>query len=160
MEIRINDKTGFVEMDHALLDYVNFSGRPTKYNPAGGVSSFRIYLQDPEIIKALEELMFNVRNYTNRNGVEVFYIDVKVDLSNRGLIAYLTNDDGEQIRMIGREMIDFDNVIIEYADLDIFGSEYTDRITGQKKKSAWLRGINVHQRPNRFKRPVQVAERV
>lgn len=48
------------------LIFCNFSGKPTKFNPAGGVREFSVVL-DPELAEGLRSEGWNVKEYIPKN---------------------------------------------------------------------------------------------
>ena len=147
MEIKYGPR-GVLQIDDARIIYRNFRGEASKFNRAGD-RNFAIVIEDKEDADILVEEGWNVKIKDPREpGDDPFmYLPVKVKFNDRGPIAYLKT--GNAMNKLDEESIAcLDDVDIEAVDLDI--RPYDWEVNGKQGRTAYLQGIHVTQKVDRF----------
>lgn len=145
---------GILQIDDAIITHRNFAGRGDKYNREGD-RNFSLVIDDQEIADAL-------LNDTNEHGVgwnvkikpprdedatPFMFLPVKVKFNDRGPKVYLIT--GNRKNELNEETVDcLDDIDIESIDLDI--RPYDGLMSGKPFRSAYLQGIHVVQKIDRF----------
>lgn len=147
MELRILPN-GNLQIDNAKIIFKNFSGRKGRYNNEGD-RNFSLKITDPEIAEVLKENGWNVKfkDPYEEGDIPDMTLKVKVKFSKYGPNVYLQS--GDVRRKLNENTVDLiDKIEIDHVDLDI--RAYDNEVQGKKWRTAYLDGILVHQRLNRF----------
>ena len=145
---------GIIQIDEARIIHRNFAGRGDKYNREGD-RNFSVIIEDQDIADALVNdvnehgVGWNVKIKPPReDGDEPFmFLPVKVKINDRGPNVYLIT--GNRKNKLDEESIDIlDDIEIESVDLDI--RPYDGVMSGRPFRSAYLQGIHVVQKIDRF----------
>ena len=134
--VRLNN----LVLENAHIVFRNFEGRPDKYHARGGVRSFCVFLDDPKVVKQLQEDGWNVRILAAREegdqprhllqvAVSYDHIPPKVYMVTSKKRTLLTEDD------IGT----LDHADIISADLVI--SPYQWSVNGNNGVKAYLKTL-------------------
>lgn len=145
---------GTLLIDDAVITHRNFEGRGDKYNREGD-RNFSVIIDDEAIAEALQ-------NDTNEHGVgwnvkikpprdedaaRFMFLPVKVKLNERGPKVYLIT--AGRVNELDEESISIlDDIDIESVNLDI--RPYDGIMSGKPFRSAYLQGIEVIQKIDRF----------
>lgn len=145
---------GILQIDDAMITHKNFEGRGDKYNREGD-RNFSVIIDDPAIAEMLQ-------NDTNQQGVgwnvkikppreegdtPFMFLNVKVKFNDRGPNVYLIT--GNRKNELDEESVGIlDDIDIESVDLDI--RPYDGEMNGRPFRSAYLQGIHVVQKVDRF----------
>lgn len=113
--------TRLLKFDDAQLIFCNFSGRPSKFKPAGGVQEFNVVLT-PEEADILKEEGWNVKEYVPRNAepedgpIAYLPVGIRFDVypPNIWLVTSRnkTRLDEERVKMLDSMLSDFERVDI------------------------------------------------
>lgn len=145
---------GTLLIDDAVITHRNFEGRGDKYNREGD-RNFSIVIDDPEVAEKLQ-------NDTNEHGVgwnvkikppreegdtPFMFLPVKVKINDRGPKVFLLS--AGRVNELDEESISIlDEIDIESVNLDI--RPYDGIMSGKPFRSAYLQGIEVIQKIDRF----------
>lgn len=145
---------GILQIDDAIITHKNFEGRGDKYNREGD-RNFSVIIDDPAIAEMLQ-------NDTNKQGVgwnvkikpareegdtPFMFLNVKVKFNDRGPKVYLIT--GDRKNELDEDSVGIlDDIEIESVDLDI--RPYDGEMNGRPFRSAYLQGIHVVQKIDRF----------
>lgn len=104
MEKYFREKNGNITIEEAEVmrgPFLNFEGRPTKYNTAGGKHLFSICLHDSEMAQELAEEGWNVKLYLPRDPQDepMHYLEAEVRWGNYPPMVAIVD---ENKRIIGR----------------------------------------------------------
>jgi len=138
-----------LQIDDAHIIYRNFSGAPSKFNREGD-RNFAVVIPDEDIKDALVERGWNVKIKPPReDGDEPFMtMTVKVKFNDYGPRVYLKT--GNKLNTLDEDTVDIlDNIDIESVDLDIRPYDW-ELSTGKSGRTAYLQGIKVIQKIDRF----------
>jgi len=128
-KVRIMDD-GTVQVDDAKIRFKNFEGRPTKFNPKGGVRSFLWVIEDEEVADELKDMGFTgVKEYRNNDGDIVWQLDIKIRFNDKGPIIYMASR-GKKIRLREEDdkaLAKLDEVYISRFDFDFAPHGYDGR---------------------------------
>lgn len=145
---------GTIQLDGAKICFRNFAGRKDAYNTTGK-RKFSVIINDEEIKEALVNNLnrygvgWNVKIKPPREeGDEPFmFMDVNVKFNRRGPDIYVMS--GNNPRRLDEETVgELDEIAIDHVDLDI--RPYDDTVRGEPFRSAYLQGIWVYQKMDRF----------
>lgn len=139
---------GILQITDARIVYRNFSGASSKFNREGD-RNFSLVVDDEEIHNALVENGWNVKVKPPRDEDEMPFITmpVKVKFNDRGPVAYLESD-GNMVKLDEESIGMLDDIDIESIDMDI--RPYDWEMNGKTGRSAYLQGIWVKQKVDRF----------
>lgn len=115
--------------------YKNFSGRPDKYHPAGGKTSFHIIVPD-SAVGDLVEAGFNLKplNKQEETDPDSYRLEIKFTMDGkRPPEMYQMNDNGYKVPVVGPGVSKLDQLYLRAADLVFHAYYYEDG-----KASAWL----------------------
>lgn len=145
---------GTLLIDDAVITHRNFEGRGDKYNREGD-RNFSVVIDDEAIVEALQ-------NDTNEHGVgwnvkikpprdedaaPFMFLPVKVKMNERGPRVFLNT--AGRVNELDEESISIlDEIDIESVNLDI--RPYDGIMSGKPFRSAYLQGIEVFQKIDRF----------
>lgn len=147
MEITFAPK-GILQIDDARIIYRNFSGVGSKFNREGD-RNFAVIIPDQETADSLISEGWNVRIKPPREDDEepFMYLPIKIKFNDRGPVCYLAT--GETLTRLNEETIAcLDDVDILSVDLDV--RPYDWEVNGKNGRTAYLQGIQVTQRVDRF----------
>lgn len=139
---------GILQIDDAILIHKNFAGRADKYNREGD-RNFSIIIDDQDIADALIEQGWNVKIKPARDEDDIpfMFLPVKIKFTDRGPNIYLIT--GTRKNELDEESIAcLDDIDIESVDLDI--RPYDWEVNGKTGRTAYLQGIHVVQKIDRF----------
>jgi hypothetical protein len=148
MELQFNGN--LLNIDDAKIIYRNFKGVAGKFNREGD-RSFAVIIPSDELATALIKEGWNVKIKPPReDGEEPFrYLPVAVKFNDRGPGIYLkTNNTGNMVRLNEETVECLDNIDIISVSLDI--RPYDWEVNGQKGRKAYLSGMKVVQKVDRF----------
>lgn len=146
---------GHLEINDARIIWPNFAGRPTDFNPEGGKREFNLVIPDEEIADALrndknrygDSWNVKVRPPREEGDAPLVYLPVKVKFGKRGPSIYL--DTGKnRVRLTEETVSCLDVIDIIKVDLDI--RPYDSEKGRNTYRTAYLAGMCVYQRPDRF----------
>ena len=147
MEITTNNK-GILESNNARLVYRNFQGRGDKFNREGD-RNFSVVIPNQEIADQLLAAGWNLKLKASRDDQELPFITlpVKIKFNDRGPACYLVANGN--VTRLSEDMVGIiDDIDIESVDLDV--RPYDWEINGKTGRSAYLQGISVTQKVDRF----------
>lgn len=127
-------------LENARIVFRNFEGRPDKYNTRGGKRSFCVFLDDPEVMKQLQEDGWNVRILAPREEGDSprYYLQVAVAYENIPPKVYLVTSKK-------RELLTADTVaLLDHADIvgaDLVISPYQWSVNGHSGVKAYLKTL-------------------
>lgn len=139
---------GILQIDDARIIYRNFSGVGSKFNREGD-RNFAVVIPDKDTMDALVNEGWNVKSKPSRyEGEEDFmWFPVKVRFNDRGPAVYLKT--GDTVNRLDEDSVRIlDNIDILSVDLDI--GPYDWEVNGKPGRSAYLQGITVTQKIDRF----------
>ena len=147
MEVTFAPK-GILEINDAKIVYRNFSGRGDKFNREGD-RNFSLVIPDEQLFDRLEEEGWNVKKKEARDEGDTPFmtLPVKVKFNECGPVVYLKTGN-RQVRLYEDSVSCLDNIDILSIDLDI--RPYDWDVNGKKGRTAYLQGICVTQRIDRF----------
>lgn len=147
MEITTNAR-GILEINNARLVYRNFQGRGDKFNREGD-RNFSVVIPSQEIADKLAADGWNLKVKPARDDQELPFITlpVKIKFNDRGPACYLVANGN--MAKLSEDMVGIlDDVDIESVDLDI--RPYDWEVNGKRGRTAYLQGISVVQKVDRF----------
>ena len=147
MEITTNNK-GNLEINNARLVYRNFQGRGDKFNREGD-RNFSVVIPNQEIADQLLAAGWNLKIKASRDDQELPFITlpVKIKFNDRGPACYLVANGN--VTRLSEDMVGIiDDIDIESVDLNV--RPYDWEINGKTGRSAYLQGISVTQKVDRF----------
>lgn len=147
MEITTNNK-GILEINNARLVYRNFQGRGDKFNREGD-RNFSVVIPSQEIADKLAADGWNLKVKPARDDQELPFITlpVKIKFNDRGPACYLVAN--SNMTRLSEDMVGIlDDIDIESVDLDI--RPYDWEVNGKRGRTAYLQGISVVQKVDRF----------
>ena len=147
MEITTNNK-GILEINNARLVYRNFQGRGDKFNREGD-RNFSVVIPNQEIADQLLAAGWNLKIKASRDDQELPFITlpVKIKFNDRGPACYLVANGN--VTRLSEDMVGIiDDIDIESVDLDV--RPYDWEINGKSGRTAYLQGISVTQKVDRF----------
>lgn len=137
-----------LQIDDAHIIYRNFSGAPSKFNREGD-RNFAVVIPDEDIKDALVERGWNVKVKPPREEGDAPFMSmpVKIKFNDYGPRVYLKT--GSKLNTLDEDTVDIlDNIDIESVDLDI--RPYDWEVNGKTGRTAYLQGIKVIQKIDRF----------
>lgn len=145
---------GTLMIDDAMITHRNFEGRGDKYNREGD-RNFSVIIDDEAIAEALQNdvnehgVGWNVKIKPPRDedSAPFMYLSVKVKINDRGPKVFLITA-GRANELTEETMGILDEIEIESVNLDI--RPYDGIMSGKPFRSAYLQGIEVHQKIDRF----------
>lgn len=139
---------GTLQVDDATLLFRNFRGEGSDYNREGD-RNFCLLIDDPDIADRLIESGWNVKIKEPRNPEDgpFMYMKVKVNFNEYGPNVFLVCG-SKRMRLTEDNVGILDRIAITNVDLDI--NPYDWERNGNKGRSAYLDGIEVTQRTDRF----------
>ena len=147
MEITTNAR-GILEINNARLVYRNFQGRGDKFNREGD-RNFSVVIPSQEIADKLAADGWNLKVKPARDDQELPFITlpVKIKFNDRGPACYLVVNNN--MTRLSEDMVGIlDDIDIESVDLDI--RPYDWEVNGKSGRTAYLQGISVVQKVDRF----------
>lgn len=110
-----------ISLGNAELIFCNFSGKPTKINPQGGVREFSIKL-NPETAKELADEGWNVREYISRNADPeddpMYYLPVSIRFDVLPpTVWFITSHN--RTRLVENTVGMLDNMLSDISNVDI-----------------------------------------
>jgi hypothetical protein len=153
MELKFGPN-GILMIDDAVITHKNFSGRGDKYNREGD-RNFSLVITSQEVADALlndvneHGVGWNVKIKPPRDedAAPFMFLPVKVKFNDRGPKVYLIT--GNRKNELDEDSVGIlDDVDIESVDLDI--RPYDGIMSGKPFRSAYLQGIHVVQKIDRF----------
>lgn len=143
-----------IRFDNSRITFRNFSGAESKFNRAGD-RNFAIIIDDEEVANDLIEQGLNVKIRPPREEGDTpfMYLSVKVKFNDRPELARLNPNiylkSGDSMVKLTEETVScLDSIEIENVDMDIKIRNW--EVGGKVGKSAYLRGMCVTQRLDRF----------
>lgn len=139
---------GILNIDEAAIIYRNFAGRGDKFNREGD-RNFALIIPTEELADRLINDGWNVKVKPPRDDQETpfMYLPVKIKFNDRGPNCYLVTA-GRANRLDEESIGILDDVDILNVNLDI--RPYDWEVNGKKGRTAYLQGIEVTQRVDRF----------
>lgn len=137
-----------LQIDDARIIYRNFEGRGDKYNREGD-RNFAIVITNQELIDKLVADGWNIKIKPPRDEYDepFVYLPVKVKFNGGGPLVYLKT--GGSMNKLDESTVGLlDNVDIVSVDLDV--RPYDWEVNGKKGRTAYLQGIKVTQKIDRF----------
>lgn len=141
-------KFSHLEINDARIIFRNFAGEKSEYNRAGE-RNFSLMIDDEDIAAELSEEGWNVKVKPPREEGDLpfMYLQVKVQYNDYGPSIYLKSG-RNLIRLEEGEVECLDAVEITSVDLDI--RPYDWAVNGKEGRAAYLQGMRVTQRIDRF----------
>jgi hypothetical protein len=135
-EIKMTDKIEkppVLKMTNARIGKKNFSGRPDNFNPDGGVRTFLLLIDDPELAEELTAQGWNIKEHKNVEPGEEpgWYLPVKVGY--RGYyppaVYLVTERKGEKVKtpLTEQSISTLDTFRIKSVDIVVNPSPYDVR---------------------------------
>ena len=139
---------GILNIDEAAIIYRNFAGRADKFNREGD-RNFALIIPTEELADRLINDGWNVKVKPPRDDQETpfMYLPVKIKFNDRGPNCYLVTA-GRANRLDEESIGILDDVDILNVNLDI--RPYDWEVNGKTGRTAYLQGIEVTQRVDRF----------
>ena len=139
---------GILNIDEAAIIYRNFAGRGDKFNREGD-RNFALIIPTEELADRLINDGWNVKVKPPRDDQETpfMYRPVKIKFNDRGPNCYLVTA-GRANRLDEESIGILDDVDILNVNLDI--RPYDWEVNGKTGRTAYLQGIEVTQRVDRF----------
>lgn len=139
---------GILNIDEAAIIYRNFAGRGDKFNREGD-RNFALIIPTKELADRLINDGWNVKVKPPRDDQETpfMYLPVKIKFNDRGPNCYLVTA-GRANRLDEESIGILDDVDILNVNLDI--RPYDWEVNGKTGRTAYLQGIEVTQRVDRF----------
>ena len=139
---------GILNIDEAAIIYRNFAGRGDKFNREGD-RNFALIIPTKELADRLINDGWNVKIKPPRDDQETpfMYLPVKIKFNDRGPNCYLVTA-GKANRLDEESIGILDDVDILNVNLDI--RPYDWEVNGKTGRTAYLQGIEVTQRVDRF----------
>lgn len=139
---------GILNIDEAAIIYRNFAGRGDKFNREGD-RNFALIIPTEELADRLINDGWNVKVKPPRDDQETpfMYLPVKIKFNDRGPNCYLVTA-GRANRLDEESIGILDDVDILNVNLDI--RPYDWKVNGKTGRTAYLQGIEVTQRVDRF----------
>lgn len=139
---------GILNIDEAAIIYRNFAGRGDKFNREGD-RNFALIIPTKELADRLIDDGWNVKVKPPRDDQETpfMYLPVKIKFNDRGPNCYLVTA-GRANRLDEESIGILDDVDILNVNLDI--RPYDWEVNGKTGRTAYLQGIEVTQRVDRF----------
>lgn len=133
-------------LEHCKITFRNLAGRPTDFNPNGGVRSFAVLL-NADMAAQLMDAGFDVKQFVNKETGELgdFYLKVKVNFKSdadtgefNGPFIYLINENvkDKKTLLLPPQVQIVDRADIDYVDLTI--TPYLWKAAGRQGISAYL----------------------
>lgn len=147
---------GVLVIDDARITFRNFAGRGDKFNREGD-RNFALLIPDEELAHELMEDGWNVKIKPPRDidDTPFMYLPVKIKFNDRGPIVYLKS--GERATRLDEESIAcLDDIDILRVDMDL--RPYDWEMNGSSGRTAYLQGMDVEQRVDRFSARYQKSE--
>lgn len=128
-------------MENAQIRFKNFSGAPTKVNPAGGKREFALLLS-MDMADELAAEGWNVKFLKARNEdeMDIPYIKVKVNYGAISPKIYMVNS-RKKILMNPNNIGNLDYAVITNVDITVSGSNYD--VMGRQGVSAYVHTMYV-----------------
>lgn len=138
---------GILQIDDAMIIYRNFAGVGSKFNREGD-RNFSVLIENEDDADALIEAGWNVKIKKDEEGNVIrMHLPVKIKCSDRGPNVYLRT--GSRVNELDEESMEcLDHIDILGADLDI--RPYDWEVNGKTGRTAYLQGIRVTQKVDRF----------
>lgn len=139
---------GILNIDEAAIIYRNFAGRGDKFNREGD-RNFALIIPTEELADQLINDGWNVKIKPPRDDQETpfMYLPVKIKFNDRGPNCYLVTN-GRANRLDEESIGILDDIDILNVNLDI--RSYDWEVNGKTGRTAYLQGIEVTQRVDRF----------
>lgn len=139
---------GILNIDEAAIIYRNFAGRGDKFNREGD-RNFALIIPTEELADRLINDGWNVKVKPPRDDQETpfMYLPVKIKFNDRGPNCYLVTN-GRANRLDEESIGILDDIDILNVNLDI--RSYDWEVNGKTGRTAYLQGIEVTQRVDRF----------
>ena len=139
---------GILNIDEAAIIYRNFAGRGDKFNREGD-RNFALIIPTKDLADRLINDGWNVKVKPPRDDQETpfMYLPVKIKFNDRGPNCYLVTA-GRANRLDEESIGILDDVDILNVNLDI--RPYDWEVNGKTGRTAYLQGIEVTQRVDRF----------
>ena len=144
----IKRNLGVLRFDNARIIYRNFAGAKTDFNRAGA-RNFALIIESEELAQSMIADGWNVKMKPPRDENEdsFYYLPIKVNFNGNGPYVVLSVRGIDTI--LDESNIDkLDKLNIDRIDLDVRAGYYD--VNGKKGVSAYLDGMKVWQRYNRF----------
>lgn len=138
---------GLLQIDDAEIIYRNFTGVGSKFNREGD-RNFSVLVRNEDDADALIEAGWNVKIKKDEEGMVVrMHLPVKIKFNDRGPNVYLRT--GARLVELNEDTIEcLDHIDILGVDLDI--RPYDWEVNGKTGRTAYLQGIRVTQKVDRF----------
>ena len=139
---------GILQIDDATIIYRNFAGVGSKFNREGD-RNFSVKIENEDDANALIEAGWNVKIKPPREDGDApfMHLPVKIKCSDRGPRVYLRT--GSRVNELDEESMEcLDHIDILGVDLDI--RPYDWEVNGKTGRTAYLQGIRVTQKVDRF----------
>ena len=139
---------GILNIDEAKIIFRNFEGRGDKFNREGD-RNFAVVIPTEDLADRLVKDGWNVKIKPSRDEQETpfMYLPVKIKFNDRGPNCYLVTA-GKANRLDEESIGILDDVDILNVNLDI--RPYDWEVNGKAGRTAYLQGIEVIQRVDRF----------
>lgn len=139
---------GILNIDDATIIYRNFQGRGDKFNREGD-RNFALIIPSEDIADKLVAEGWNVKIKPARDDQDIpfMYMPVKVKFNDRGPNCYLVTN-GRANKLDEMSIGILDDIDILNINLDI--RPYDWDVNGKTGRTAYLQGIEVTQRVDRF----------
>lgn len=139
---------GILNIDEAKIIFRNFEGRGDKFNREGD-RNFAVVIPTEDLADRLVKDGWNVKIKPSRDDQETpfMYLPVKIKFNDRGPNCYLVTA-GKANRLDEESIGILDDVDILNVNLDI--RPYDWEVNGKAGRTAYLQGIEVIQRVDRF----------
>lgn len=147
---------GVLEINDARITFRNFAGRGDKFNREGD-RNFALLIPDEEMAHELREDGWNVKIKPPRDvdDTPFMYLPVKIKFNDRGPIVYLKSGENA-VRLDEESIACLDDIDILRVDMDL--RPYDWEMNGSTGRTAYLQGMDVEQRVDRFSARYQRSE--
>lgn len=140
-----------LSLNNSRIIFRNFSGVESKYNRAGD-KNFAVLIEDEEVADQLIADGWNVKKRPPREEGDTpyMYLPVKVKFGTNPRLnpnIYLKTN-GRMVKLDEESCSCIDNISILNVDMDI--RPYDNVVNGKEYRSAYLQGMCVTQRLDRF----------
>lgn len=139
-----------IYFENAEIIFKNFSGRETRYNKQGGVRSFSVLIDDPDMAQKLAEDGWNIRLLRPRNEGDMprHCLDVTINFNFWKKPEIYMICDGHKTRMDEEDLDILDGADIITSDIVVRPRMWDDG--GETRVKAYLQELYITIQRSRF----------